>query len=136
MYFSSDDLGVYRVFHRHDGQESGIIGVGMPNYDAITKNMTIAKRYPSFDYLCEGYMGVSYCADVNNIARVIDDDHEIEYSVSEMYDEAIDGSWTSKFFKLYTYNSDGYDESWQLSLRTFYIEPNTCPYETECDTGH
>lgn len=133
--FNSDDYGLYRVYHSYQGNGNGIVAFSLPNYGTNYGNQTLIKRYPTLDYLCQGYMAVSYCADVNSIARILDDNNDIESSVSEMYDLATEGSWTSKFFKLYTYNSDDVSESWQASMRVFYIEPNSHPYETECDTG-
>lgn len=136
FYLSSDNYGSYRVYHSYSDENTGVIAFSMPNYQSLSNTTSLTKRYPTLDYLCQGYMGVSYCVDTNAIARIADDSSDIEESVSSMYDNAVDGSWTSKFFKLYTTNSDDVTESWQASMRVFYIQPNSHPYETECDTGH
>lgn len=102
----------------------------MPNYDSISCNTSLVKRYLTLDYSCQGYMDVSYCVDTNAAARIADEKSVIEISVSSMYDNAVDGSSTSKLFKLYTTTSGDATESWQASTRLFYIQPNLHPYET------
>lgn len=77
-----------------------------------------------------GYMDVSYCVDTNAAARIADENSVIEVSVNSMYDNAVDGSSTSKLLKLCTTTSGDATESWQASTRLFYIQLNLHPHET------
>lgn len=58
FHFNSDDYGSYRVYHSYQGNGNGIVAFSMPNYAINYGNQTMVKRYPTLDYLCQGYMAV------------------------------------------------------------------------------
>lgn len=126
------------ITHRQLNETCGTLflseGFVLPTYNSTSG--LVSRDTPYYFPLCDGHIGLDYCANKEGVTGVY-----ASGELGSMADSLAD-HWGSDpdncdFYKMYTYASNGVDQNWQLSFRTYYVSGTSDTIHwSQCDTGY
>ncbi|CCE61097.1 hypothetical protein TPHA_0A00120 [Tetrapisispora phaffii CBS 4417] len=120
----------YDAIIRPKNETCGTLLIGSSMNSSSVSKRNPVKLYP----LCEGYFATDYCANQKQWAGFYSS-NELEAQINEIVQNDVTGGWQTDFLKLYTFQEDGKDQDWQLSIRMYYVQEGVNAYWDSCDTG-
>ncbi|CAL9737967.1 hypothetical protein MOSE0_N00144 [Monosporozyma servazzii] len=126
---------VYHLIFNPNTESNGALAMApVGRYLGNSTNLKEVADYPVYAPLCDAYMALDYCANQSQWGGIYKSG-ELQNMVRELLDNDEHGSWTSDYYKMYTYQQDGVSQDWQLSWRMYVASVGKSIYWSKCDTG-